>query len=107
MENKEVRQSTADKGYSDSLYEVVFQPVLERPEYQVEPIHSKLMALQAAMGNDAFEMYINSLLRITYNQNALWLITRREMNRTILEGKYSTMIKDIFGVTSLRIFTQA
>ena len=28
------RRSTADKGYSDSLYEVHFVPVTERTEYQ-------------------------------------------------------------------------
>lgn len=107
MEIEEVRRSTADKRYSDSLYEVVFQPVMERPEYQTEPIYSKLTALQEAMGKEAFDTYINSLLRITYNGTALWLITKKEINRTILEGRYLGMIREVFAVQSVRIFTQA
>lgn len=36
------RHSTADKGYSDSLYEVHFVPVTERTEYQEGPIANAL-----------------------------------------------------------------
>ena len=40
------RRSTADKGYSDSLYEVHFVPVTERAEYQEGPIANALKKYQ-------------------------------------------------------------
>ncbi len=43
------RHSTADKGYSDSLYEVHFVPVTERTEYQEGPIANALKKLQEKM----------------------------------------------------------
>ncbi|WP_251441045.1 hypothetical protein [Veillonella intestinalis] len=91
---------------SKSVYEVTFTPVLERPEYQGEPIHSKLLALQDAMGEEDFNEYINSLLRITYNGRQLWLITKSERKRTLIEGKYLKMIAEIFEVAAPRVFSQ-
>ena len=71
---------------SESVYEVAFTPALEREEYQTEPLHSKL--------------------RITYNGKQLWLITKSERKRTLIEGKYLPMIAEIFGVVAPRVFSQ-
>ena len=71
-----------------------------------EPIHGKLLALRDAMGEEDFNRYINSLLRITYNGRALWLITRSERNRTLIEGKYLPLIAKIFDVAAPRVFSQ-
>lgn len=91
---------------SESVYEVAFTPALEREEYQTEPLHSKILELQQAMGEDDFNEYINSLLRITYNGKQLWLITKSERKRTLIEGKYLPMIAEIFGVVAPRVFSQ-
>ena len=98
---------TTAREQSASVYEVGFTPVTQRPEYQEEPIKSKLAELKEAMGEEDFNRYIESLLRITYNGRALWLITKQERNRTILEGKYLPLIAKIFGVAAPRIFSQA
>lgn len=91
---------------SESVYEVAFTPVLEREEYQGEPLHSKLLALKSAMGEEDFNEYINSLLRITYNCKQLWLITKSERKRTLIEGKFLPMIVEIFEVAAPRVFSQ-
>ena len=102
-----IRNNSSAKEYSDNLYEVVFSPVLDRPEYQEEPIHGYLLTLREKMGVEDFDLYINSLIRITINGKALWLITKKERNRTIIEGKYLPMIQEVFGATSVRVFSQA
>lgn len=102
-----IRNNSSAKEYSDNLYEVIFTPVLDRPEYQEEPIHGFLLTLRDKMGEEDFDLYINSLIRITFNGKALWLITKKERNRTIIEGKYLPMIKEVFGATSVRVFSQA
>lgn len=101
------RGKISEDAYSDSIYEVIFTPVLDRPEYQGEPIHSKLLALREAMGEEDFNAYINSLLRVTYNGQALWLITKKEMHRTIIEGKFLPLIAKTFEVNNIRVFSQA
>lgn len=102
----ELRKESEAKAYSDNLYEVVFQPITERSEYQTEPIKTKLAELKMAMGEEYFNKYIESLIKITYTETVLWMITGREINRTIIEGKYLPLIKEVFGVSSIRIFSQ-
>ncbi|KGF12520.1 hypothetical protein HMPREF1633_00290 [Tissierellia bacterium S5-A11] len=101
------RRSTADKGYSDSLYEVHFVPVTERTEYQEGPVANALKKLQEKMEKKDFETYINSLLRINYDGKRLLLITRREINRTMLEGKFRKDIADAFETQQIRVVSQA
>lgn len=102
-----LKKGSTAKEYSPNLYEVVFSPIMERAEYQKEPIRSKLEQLKELMGEDDFEQYINTLLKITYNGSALWLITRKELHRTIIEGKFIGHIVKAFGTNNVRIFTQS
>ena len=101
------RKSTAEKGYSDSLYEVRFVPVTERIEYQTGPIADALAILQEQMESQDFERYIDTLLRINFDGTRLLLITKREINRTILEGKFYDLICKAFRVSSFRVVSQA
>ncbi len=98
--------SAGPQQYSDSVYEVVFTPVLERPEYQGEPIHSLLLELQNKMGESDFNQYINSLISVKYNGTALWLITKSERNRTLIEGRFLPLLREVFKVAAPRIISQ-
>ena len=98
--------SAGPNQYSDSVYEVVFTPVLERPEYQGEPLHSLLLELREKMGQSDFDQYINSLISIKYNGTALWLITKSERNRTLIEGRFLPLLREVFKVTAPRIISQ-
>ncbi len=100
------RGKISEDAYSDSIYEVVFTSILDRPEYREEPIYGKLLTLKELMGEEDFNEYINSLLRITYNGQALWLITKKEMHRTIIEGRFIPLIAKAFDVRNIRVFSQ-
>lgn len=100
------QSSAGPNQYSDSVYEVVFTPVLERPEYQGEPLHSLLLELREKMGQSDFDQYINSLISIKYNGAALWLITKSERNRTLIEGRFLPLLREVFKVTAPRIISQ-
>lgn len=100
------QQKITKEQTNDTIYEVVFRPLLERPEYQVEPVRSKLLQLKEDMGEEDFDKYISPLLRVTYNGQALWLITGREMHRTMIEGRYLPVIAKAFGVKNIRVFSQ-
>lgn len=98
--------SAGPREYSSAVYEVAFTPVLDREEYQGEPIHSKLLALKEALGEEDFNTYINSLLAVKYNGRDLWLITKSERNRTLIEGKFLPTIAKIFEVGAPRVISQ-
>ena len=100
------QSSAGPNQYSDSVYEVVFTPVLERPEYQWEPLHSLLLELREKMGQSDFDQYINSLISIKYNGTALWLITKSERNRTLIEGRFLPLLCEVFKVAAPRIISQ-
>ena len=101
------QSSAGPNQYSDSVYEVVFTPVLERPEYQGEPLYSLLLELREKNGgNLIFEQYINSLISIKYNGTALWLITKSERNRTLIEGRFLPLLREVFKVAAPRIISQ-
>ena len=100
------QSSAGPNQYSDSVYEVVFTPVLERPEYQREPLHSLLLELRDKMGQSDFDQYINSLISIKYNGTALWLITKSERNRTLIEGRFLPLLREVFQVAAPRIISQ-
>ena len=100
------QSSAGPNQYSDSVYEVVFTPVLERPEYQGEPLHSLLLELREKMGQSDFDQYINSLISIKYNGTALWLIMKSERNRTLIEGRFLPLLREVFKVAALRIISQ-
>lgn len=100
------QSSAGPNQYSNSVYEVVFTPVLERPEYQGEPLHSLLLELREKMGQSDFDQYINSLISIKYNGTALWLITKSERNRTLIEGRFLPLLREVFKVTAPRIISQ-
>ena len=100
------QSSAGPNQYSDSVYEVVFTPVLERPEYQGVPLHSLLLELRDKMGQSDFDQYINSLISIKYNGTALWLITKSERNRTLIEGQFLPLLREVFQVAAPRIISQ-
>lgn len=105
MEN--LHKDSAAAEYSPNLYEVVFSPLLERAEYQNEPMRSKLIQLMEKMGVEDFNKYINSLVRINYNGKALLLITKKEINKTFIEGRYLSIIAEVFETTNIRVVAQA
>ncbi len=106
METNDNRKSAEDKGYTDKIYEIRFLPVMERPEYASGPVHDCLLKLKEAMGEKDFDTYINRLIRITYTGDRLLLITKAEIHRTLLSGRFYQLICDAFSVSDFRVVSE-
>lgn len=101
------RYSAKEKGYNDTIYEIRFTPVLERPEYQEGVEREGLLKLQGVMEKKDFEKYINNgLIRITQDGSRLLLITKNEMYRSLLTGIFWEKICKSFGVDDFRVVSQ-
>ena len=99
----EKKYSAETKGYTDKIYEVRFMPVLERSEYQAGPEREGLIKLQGIMEEKDFE---NGLIRITQDGDRLMMISKSEMYRSMLMGKFWSSICEAFGVDDFRVVSQ-
>lgn len=101
------RYSAESKGYNDKIYEIRWIPVMERPEYQEGPTRECLEKLQKAMTEKDFDKYIdNGIIRVTYDSGRLMLITKSELYRTMLTGRFFNVICEAFAVDSFRVVSQ-
>lgn len=103
----EKKYSAEVKGYNDKIYEVRFMPVLERPEYQNGPEREGLLNLKELMEAKDFEKYINNgLIRVTQDGSRLMMISKSEMYRSMLTGRFWESICKAFGVDDFRVVSQ-
>ena len=86
----EKKYSAETKGYTDKIYEVRFMPVLERSEYQAGPEREGLIKLQGIMEDG----------------DRLMMISKSEMYRSMLMGKFWSSICEAFGVDDFRVVSQ-
>ena len=101
----EKKYSAETKGYTDKIYEVRFMPVLERSEYQAGPEREGLIKLQGIMEEKDFEKYINNgLIRITQDGDRLMMISKSEMYRSMLMGKFWSSICEALVCTATGLF---
>ena len=107
VRENEKKYSAETKGYTDKIYEVRFMPVLERSEDQAGPEREGLIKLQGIMEEKDFEKYINNgLIRITQDGDRLMMISKSEMYRSMLMGKFWSSICEAFGVDDFRVVSQ-
>jgi chromosomal replication initiation ATPase DnaA len=90
----------------NTRYSIPFTPLSERIASDTPHLAEPLAALRQAMGDADFETYIDSLSSLRKVDDQLLLITRREMNRSILMSRYLPLIKETFGVSYIRIVSQ-
>lgn len=84
----------------------IFSPLSKRVVKENPGFEEKLFRLKEMIGEKLFEDYIESLISLKKEGNTMWLITNREMNRSILERNHLAQIRDAFEVESVRIITQ-
>ena len=89
-----------------SRYSIPFTPLSERIAADSPHLAEPLATLRQAMGNAEFEKYIDSLNSLRKVDDQLLLITRKEMYRSILIGRYLPLLKETFGVNIVRIVNQ-
>ncbi|MDU4959390.1 MAG: hypothetical protein E6X17_01815 [Sporomusaceae bacterium] len=87
-------------------YSVPFTPLSERLAAEAPELLEALASLRLAMGEAAFTQYIDSLTSLRKVDDQLLLITRREMNRSILMGRYLPLLQEVFRVSNVRIISQ-
>lgn len=105
--NEEKRYSAESKGYTDKIYEVRFTPILERPDYQEGEEREGLLRLRKLMEEKDYNKYINNgLIRVTQDGNRLMLISKNEMYRSMLTGRFYKAICEAFRVEDFRVVSQ-
>lgn len=87
-------------------YAVPFTPLDDRIAAEAPHLSPALASLRQAMGDADFDRYINSLASLKKVDDQLLIITRREMNRSILISRFLPLLKQSFGVNYIRIISQ-
>jgi len=90
----------------DSLETVEFTPLEERLRVDSPELMEGISRLKAAMGEDDFQKYINSLLKMTKHEDKMLLITGSAINKSIIELKFLKLLAESFGIKNIRIFSQ-
>lgn len=91
---------------NNTRYSIPFTPLTDRIAAETPHLVAPLAALRQAMGDADFEKYIDSLISLRKVDDQLLLITRREMNRSILMSRYLPLMQETFGVSYIRIVSQ-
>lgn len=87
-------------------YTIPFSPLEERIAKESPQLSDALAKLKIKMGEHDFNKYINSLVSLKRGEDRLLMITKREMYRSILMGRYIPAIKESFAVKFVRIVNQ-
>lgn len=90
----------------NSLETVPFTPLEERLQAEDPALLEGVAKIKAGMEDRDFQRYINSLLSVKKHGDTVFLITRGEMNKTILEFKFLKLIAESFGLSKVRVFSQ-
>ena len=85
---------------------IAFTPLSERLKSSNSELVESLLALKGAMGEKYFKEYIEDLISLKMDSGTVWLITKREMTRSLLERNHLPQIREAFGVANVRILVQ-
>lgn len=85
---------------------IPFTPLSERIKISNPEFVESLATLREFMGDKDFEEYIENLISLKVDSGTVWLITKREISRSILERNYLPQIREAFGVTNVRVLVQ-
>lgn len=87
-------------------YTVPFTPLEERIAQEAPHLTPGLQALKNAIGAEDFDKYINSLVSLRQVDDRMLLITKREMNRSIIVSRFLPAIRQCFGIKSIQVINQ-
>lgn len=91
---------------TQTRYSVPFTPLEERIEAERPELLPALKNLKSAIGEADYEKYINTLASIKKVEDQLLVITRREMNRSIILSRFLPQLKESFDVRFVRVVNQ-
>ena len=91
---------------NQTRYSVPFTPLEERIGAETPELIPALEQLKGAIGEADYEKYINTLASLKKVEDQLLIITRREMNRSIILSRFIPQIKASFAVQFVRVVNQ-
>lgn len=92
---------------SPGLYMEKFSPLSVRLASVQPELQSGLATLKEMIGEEEFGKYIETLLGMRRDGEVLRIITDKELHRSLLERNYIPSLKQAFGVSEVRIISQA
>lgn len=91
----------------NSLKVEVFTPLSQRIAQSQYELVAGIEKLRQMMDVADFDRYIESLVALRQKEDSVWLITDREMHRSLLERDFVPHIKRAFSVSHVRVISQA
>lgn len=91
---------------NQTRYSVPFTPLEERIEAETPELLPALQKLKSSIGEADYEKYINTMASLKKVEGQLLLITRREMNRSIILSRFLPQLKESFDVQFVRVVNQ-
>ncbi|MDR2005673.1 MAG: hypothetical protein LBP78_00285 [Acidaminococcales bacterium] len=101
-EHDEMAAMPADRQSSRVVTEF-FTPLLARVEKESAEILPALLKLKKLIGDDDFDLYINTLQNIRRNETTVLLITDKALHKTNIEARFMAKIEEAFGVEFVRV----
>jgi hypothetical protein len=101
-ENDELAAMPADRESSRIVSEL-FTPLLARAERDGAEILPALLKLKALIGEDNFDLNINTLQNIRRNETTVLLITDDALHKTNIEARFLQEIEQAFGAQFVRV----
>lgn len=84
-------------------YSIPLTPLEERLTAEAPELLPGLTALRQRLGVAAFDQYISPLVALRKVDGQLLVLTKKEMHRSILVGRYMNDLKEVFGVKGVRV----
>ncbi|MDR3349674.1 MAG: hypothetical protein LBO03_08820 [Acidaminococcales bacterium] len=101
-EYDEMAAMPADRQTSRVVTEF-FTPLLARAEKESAEILPSLLKLKKLIGDEDFDLYINTLQNVRRNETTVLLITDRALHKTNIEARFLGRIGEAFGVEFVRV----
>ena len=87
-------------------YSVPFTPLEERIACEAPHLLEGLERLKTKIGAEDFDKYINTLVSLRKVDDLALIITKREMNRSIIVSRFLPAIKECFAVNYIQVINQ-
>lgn len=84
-------------------YSIPLTPLEERLAAEAPELLPALAALRQRLGEAAFNQYVSPLVALRKVDGQLMVLTKKEMHRSILVGRYLHDLKEAFGVERVRV----
>lgn len=109
-ENKKILTEIAEGkevaiDYPEAFKVVKFTSLLDRLEKEDPTLLPYILKLYDEMGKKDFANYINNLIKVKKHEDSLLIITKNNLQKSVIEGKFLDLIAKTFEVKNIRVFS--